>query len=117
MIPFNMTAPTMKLADGETIQMSAPGLRRKGIFGNRYGELHLTNQRVAFVKAVMKGVIAAALGAKGAKPMLSFERGAVTAEKIQMKKQKAIQLTAGAVVEKIVLDEAKIDELIAALKA
>jgi hypothetical protein len=117
-IPFNMTAPKLKLEDGETIQFSAEGLRRKGIFGNRFGELHVTNQRVAFVKAIMKGVIAAAVNAKGAKPMITFDRKGVTAEKVVIKKKlNGVQLTAGGVTEKIQLADDKIDALLAALAA
>ena len=48
-IPANLTTPRIKLGYGEEVVHSFGTLRRKGIFGNRYGELHVTNQRVAFV--------------------------------------------------------------------
>ena len=115
-LPFNMTAPRPKLDDGETIVCSAPGLRRKGIFGNRYGELHVTDRRVVFVKAIMKGVIAAAVNAKGAAPMLTFDRKAVTGEKVAVKKQHALVLTAGGVSERIMLAEAAIDQILGLLR-
>lgn len=116
-LPFNMTAPRAKLEDGEEIVLSAPGLRRKGWFGNRFGELHLTDRRVVFVKAIMKGPVAAVVGAKGARPMLAFDRKGVTAEKVALKKQTALQLTGGGVTEKIVMAEAKVDEVLAQLRA
>jgi hypothetical protein len=116
-IPFNMAAPRMKLADGEQVIQSHPGLRRKGIFGNRYGELHVTNQRVAFVKAVMKGIVAAAASKLGVKPMLEFERSAITsAEKVPVKKQFALVITAGAQSEKIIMAPEAIDGILAAIK-
>lgn len=116
-MPFNMIAPRMKLADGEEVLQSHPGLRRKGIFGNRYGELHVTNQRVAFVKAIMKGIVGAAVNKLGVKPMLEFPRGSITgAEKVQLKKQTALVITAGGQSEKIVMAPEAIDGILAAIK-
>lgn len=113
-IPFNMTAPRLKLGEGEEIEQTHEGMRKKGIFGNRFGALHVTNQRVAFVKAIMKsGVISAAMNAKGAKPMVAFNRSEITgAEKLQIKKQMALVVTAGANAEKFVMEEAAIDALV-----
>ena len=117
-MPFNMTAPRMKLSDGEQVLQTHPGLRRKGIFGNRYGELYVTNQRVAFVKAIMKaGIISAAANKLGAKPMLEFERSAITgAEKVQLKKQTALVITSGDKSEKIIMAPEAIDGVLAAIK-
>lgn len=117
-LPFNMMAPRMKLEDGELVEATFPGLRRKGIFGNRYGELVITNQRVAFVKAIMKsGVISAAANKLGAKPMLAFPRVQVQAERVQLKKLVGVQLTSGATVEKILIAEESVPAVLAALAA
>jgi hypothetical protein len=117
-VPFNMTTPRMKLADGEEVIQVQQGLRRKGIFGNRFGELYVTNQRVAFVKAIMKsGIISAAANKLGAKPMVAFERGAITGvEKVQLKKQTALVVTAGGQSEKFVMAPEAIDGLMAVIK-
>jgi hypothetical protein len=117
-VPFNMTTPRMKLDDGEEILLTVPGLRRKGIFGSRFGELHLTTKRLAFVKAIMKsGLISAAAGAKGARPMLELSRAAITGvEKVPHKKQVALVVTAGGVTEKFLLDAGAIDALLPALQ-
>ena len=97
MLPFNMTTPRMKLADGEELQSSFPGLRRKGIFGNRFGELVITNQRVSFVKAIMKSGLSARRPTSSAPGRCSkFPRTEVTAEQVQLKKQVAVQLSSGA---------------------
>jgi hypothetical protein len=117
-LPFNMMTPQMKLDEGEVVEATYPGLRRKGIFGNRYGELVITNQRIAFVKAIMKsGVISAAANKLGAKPMLAFPRAQLQAERVQLKKLVAVQLTSGATVEKIVIADAAVTAVLAALAA
>lgn len=117
-LPFNMTAPRMKLDDGEQVLQSHPGLRRKGIFGNRYGELHVTDRRVAFVKAIMKsGIISAAANKLGAKPMLAFDRSAISsAEKVQLKKQTALVISSGGQSEKFIMAPEAIDSVLAAIK-
>lgn len=116
-VPGNMTTPRMKLAEGEEVERVQQGMRKKGIFGNRFGELYVTNQRVAFVKAIMKsGVISAAANKMGAKPMVAFERGAiVSAEKQQLKKMSALVVSDGSKTERFVIEEAVIDELLASL--
>ncbi len=113
-IPGNMTTPKLRLEDGEEILLSVSGMRKKGLFGNRYGELHVTNQRVAFVKAIMKaGVISAAANKLGAKPMLAFARAEVTeAAKTNIKKMHVLQLSAGGTSENFWFDEAEVDELV-----
>ncbi|MDX2089926.1 MAG: hypothetical protein SFX73_18870 [Kofleriaceae bacterium] len=117
-LPFNMMTPRMKLEDGEVVEASYPGLRRKGIFGNRYGELVITNQRVAFVKAIMKsGVISAAANKLGAKPMLAFPRAQLQAERVQLKKLVGVQLTSGGAVEKIVIADEAVAAVLAAVTA
>lgn len=118
-IPGNMTAAKLKLLDGEEVVQELQGMRKKGIFGNRFGMLYLTNQRLAFVKAIMKaGLVSAALNAKGAKPMLAFSREQLrgNVEKIQLKKLIALQVTHGGKTERFVCDEAGIDQLLATLR-
>ena len=114
MVPGNMTTPPMKLGDGEVVVTTQPVLRRKGIFGNRYGELYLTNQRLAFVKAIMKsGVISALAHKAGAKPMVAFDVATITSvEKVPMKKQVALVVTASGTTEKFVIAEPALDELV-----
>lgn len=121
-LPAGMKAPPLRLADGEQVIQVESGLRRKGLFGNRYGALYVTNQRVAFVKALM--VTGGALGAAivggihklGAKPMLSFDRAAITAvEKVPKKKVVELVITAGGPPERFMLDEAAVDGLVAML--
>lgn len=113
-IPFNMTTPRLKLADGEQILESYPGMRRKGIFGNRYGILHLTNRRLAFVKAIMKsGPISAAMNAKGVKPMLEFDLSVLgTMEKVATKKQLALVIAINGKTETFTMTEERIDALL-----
>lgn len=113
-VPGNMTTPRIKLNDGEEVIQTLSGMRKKGIFGNRYGALYLTNQRLAFVKAIMKsGIISAAVNAKGAKPMLAFERSALgSVEKQQHKKQVLLVVNSGGKSERFWLDEAEIDSLL-----
>lgn len=115
-IPGTMTAPRPRLDEGETIELSAGGLRKKGWFGNLFGELHLTSKRVVFVKAIMKsGLISAAVNARGAAPKLTFDRAGLTATKEPWKKQHALVLATGGVREMFVLVEADIDRFLAAL--
>ena len=113
-VPGNMTTPRMKLAEGEELLHKHEGMRKKGIFGSRFGELVVTNQRVGFVKAIMKsGLISAAMNAKGAKPMVSFDRSAITGvAKEPIKKQVALVITAGSESAKFILAEAAIDALV-----
>ncbi|MCA9518963.1 MAG: hypothetical protein KC635_28705 [Myxococcales bacterium] len=113
MIPAQLRVPKMKLEEGEEIEATMEALRKKGIFGNRYGHLVLTNKRVAFVKAVAGGLVMAVATKGGAKPMLSFERDAVSgAEKLTNKKMHHLVLSSGATAEKFWMDEATIDALI-----
>lgn len=114
-MPANMKAPKMKLADGEEIVSTTSCLRKKGIFGNRFGDLHVTNQRVAFVKAIPKGAINAAIGLKGAKPMLAWtfdEISAATKEK--PKKMPFLLIDSGQPKPErfMIADEAAVDGLI-----
>jgi len=113
-IPFNMTAPRPKLDDGEALVATVPGLRKKGIFGNRYGELHLTDRRLVFVKAVMKG-LGAALTAGGAKPMLAFDLASISAEKVPKKKLFALVVTGGGATETFLIAEKSLDDILAML--
>ena len=116
MIPGNMVTPPLKLAEGEEIIKVQPALRRKGVFGNRYGELYITNQRVAFVKSIMKaGLMSAAAKKKGAKPMFTFE--AITnAEKVAKKKTTALVVSDASRTERFDMGEEAIGELIALLQ-
>lgn len=107
-IPFNMTVPRLKLNEGEQLVVQFPLMRKKGIFGNRFGELVFTNQRVVFVKAIMKGVVAMAVNAKGANPMLTFERSGLRADKLAAKKTHLLQLTSGVQIEKFMASDEQI---------
>jgi hypothetical protein len=115
-IPFNMTTPNIKLGYGEEIVQTFGTLRRKGIFGNRYGELHVTNQRVAFVKAVMQGIAASAISQFGVKPAIVFERGKIqSVDKVPVRKQVALVISDGNRTERFVVDESEADTALALL--
>ena len=116
-VPFNMTTPKMKLADGEQVLHVQEGMRKKGIFGNRFGELYITNQRVAFVKSIMKaGLIGAAIKSLGANPIISFPRTGIKAVKDeQPKKLPALVISDGAKSERFVIEPQAIDQVLAAL--
>jgi|GEM_PF-2816902 len=118
-VPGNMTTPRMKLDDGEEILETQQGLRKKGLFGNRFGELHVTNRRVAFVKAIMKsGVISAAANAKGAKPMVAFPLTAIqSVERVPAKKLVHLVIGDGSRTEKFTIDPEAVDGVIARIKA
>ena len=78
---MQMQTPRLKQVEGEEILHKVGGIRRKGLFGTRFGELVVTNQRVAFVKAWMRGPLplAAIAGvAGGVKPLVAFDRAAIT---------------------------------------
>ncbi len=112
-IPGNMMSPRMKLEDGEQVIHTVEGMRKKGIFGNRFGTLYLTDRRVAFVKAIMKsGLISMAMNAKGVKPMLQWPRDAVATDKVHTKKQLALLVTAGEKTEQFWMSEQEIDEFL-----
>lgn len=117
-IPFNMIAPTLKLQEGETALGEAEMLRKKGIFGNRHGELWVTSHRVAFVKAVpragmMIGGIAGALidsaarsgqrSGKQVEPMAAWPRAQVTATKAPHKKVTLLTISDGTLTEKFMV--------------
>ncbi len=113
-IPANLKAPQIKLGYGEEVVHTFGTLRRKGIFGNRYGELHVTNQRVAFVKAVMGGLAASAISKFGVKPTIVFDRSAITSiDKVTHKKQVAIVIADGKKTEKFLVDAAEADAALA----
>jgi hypothetical protein len=113
-LPGTMTAPRMRLAYGEEVLHAQPALRRKGLFGNRYGELYVTNQRVAFVKAVMRsGIASGEIDPIGAKPMLVFDRGAISGcEKIAVRRHKALVITRGDTTERFIMAERAIDAVL-----
>ena len=113
-----MTTPKMKLADGEQVIHVQEGLRKKGLFGNRFGELVVTNQRVAFVKAIMKGgIIGAAIKSMGAKPIISFDRKGVTVEKVAHKKLFALVVSDGTQSERFLIEPQAIDQVVQVLQA
>lgn len=117
-IPANLTTPRIKLGYGEEVVHAFGTLRRKGIFGNRYGELYVTNQRVAFVRAVMDGIAASAISKFGVKPTIVFERSTITSmEKVAHKKQVAIVIADGKKTEKFLVDASEADGVIAAFQA
>src|SRR5687768_17297929 len=104
-VPFNMTTPRMKLAEGEEVIHKEEGVRKKGIFGNRYGEIYVTNQRVAFVKAIMKaGLISMAANKLGAKPILQFDRKAITTSIEKKKKLEILVVSDGTTSERFLLE-------------
>jgi hypothetical protein len=116
-LPANLTTPRIKLGYGEEVVHAFGTLRRKGIFGNRYGELYVTNQRVAFVKSVMDGVAAAAINKFGVKPTIVFERSTITSiDKVAHKKQVAIVIADGKKTERFLVDAADADAAIAAFQ-
>lgn len=112
-VPGNMTTPRLRLGEGEAVLAQAEGMRKKGLFGNRFGALVVTNERVAFVKAIMKsGLVSAAANAAGARPMLSFSHDDLrSAVREPWKKQVAL-IVAG---ERFIIEDAGIDQLLAAL--
>jgi hypothetical protein len=115
-IPINLTTPRIKLGYGEEIVHTFGTLRRKGLFGGRhYGELHVTNQRIAFVDAVMQGIAAAALSPYGVKPTIVFERRTVQVNKVALKKRFAIEITDGRKTERFLVEEAEADAAMALL--
>jgi len=116
-IPGNMVAPRMKLDEGEEVVGSYEGMRKKGIFGNRFGALVVTNKRAGFVKAIMKsGLISAAANKIGVKPMLSWNLDQIEkAERAKFGKLDGVEITADGKTEKLAIDPAQIDALIAAL--
>src|SRR5262249_17801338 len=116
-IPFNMSTPNIKLAYGEEVLHSFGTLRRKGIFGNRYGEVHITNQRVAFVKAVMaSGLAGLAVSKFGAKASIAFDLSAIKSiQKLPVKKQFAIEISDGKKTERFMVDESEADAAVAVL--
>ncbi len=115
-IPLNMITPRIKLGYGEEIVTSFGTLRRKGLFGNRYGELHVTNQRIAFVKAVLDGVVAATLSPFGVKPAIVFERHTIRSiDKVALRKQFAIEISDGRKTERFLVEEAEADAAMALL--
>lgn len=117
-IPANLTTPRIKLGYGEEVVHAFGTLRRKGIFGNRYGELYVTNQRVAFVKAVMDGLAASAISKFGVKPSIVFDRSAIKSmDKVPHKKQIAIVIADGQKTERFLVDEADADAALAAFQA
>lgn len=114
-IPGNMTAPRPKLLDGEEILYSAQGMRKKGWFGNLFGELHLTNQRLIFVKAIMKsGLISATVNKVGAKPKVAIDRTSLQLGKEPWKKMVALTASDSAQAERFILEEAQVDGMLEA---
>ena len=105
-------------ADGESSQHSADCLRKKGIFGNRYGALHVTERNVHFVKAIMNtAIVAQVMNARGAKPMITFERGRIQrAEKVAMKKLHGLEISDGTTTERFWLDEKEIENVLRVLQ-
>jgi len=115
-VPFNMTTPKLRLADGEEVIHVQEGMRKKGIFGNRFGELYITNQRVAFVKAIMKaGIVGSAIKSLGAKPIVEFDRASLTAEKVAHKTLGALVITSGEHSERFLLEPQAIDQVLATI--
>lgn len=115
-VPFNMTTPKLRLGDGEEVLLVHEGLRKKGIFGNRFGELYITNHRVAFVKAIMKaGIIGVAVKSLGAKPIVELPRTNVRVEKVAHKKLVALVVSSGEQSERFLLEAEAIDKVVGML--
>lgn len=113
-VPANMTTPNLKLGYGEEIVQTFGTLRRKGLFGNLYGELHVTNQRVVFVKALMSGLAATAVSKFGVKPTVSFDRSTIQAvDKVAAKKRVALVIRDGQKAERFLIEDAEADALVA----
>jgi hypothetical protein len=113
-VPANMTTPKLKLGYGEEVAHTFSTLRRKGLFGNLYGELHITNQRIAFVKAVMSGIAAAAVSRFGVKPAIGFDRSTIRSiDKLVVRKRIALVISDGQKTERFLVDEAEADAVIA----
>lgn len=115
-VPANMTVPPLRLAEGERVIGLARGLRKRGLFGNRYGALVVTNTRVAFVKAVVKaGILTAMLATRGVGPMFAFDRKAVRAERSAWRALPILVLSDGARSERFVLDAGDVERMAHAL--
>jgi hypothetical protein len=114
-LPATLSAPDLKLDDGETVLLVQPVLRRKGIFGNRYGHLYVTTHRLAFVKAVMSRVASAIASGK---PMIAFPRATiVSSTKRPVRKQCALAIhDSDGRSETFMSDEPAIDKVLASLQ-
>jgi hypothetical protein len=114
-IPAKLSTPQIKLGYGEEVLQTFATLRRK-LFASRYGELHLTNQRVAFVTAVAEGVAAAGVSRWGVKPAIVFERGSIRSiGKVVVKRGVALEITDHRKTERFVVDETEAETAIALL--
>jgi hypothetical protein len=112
-IPARLATPQIKLGYGEQVLRSLTS-RRKKVFASRYGELHLTNQRIAFVAAVAS---TDGVSPWGVKPSIVFDRSAIrSVDKVAMKRGVAIEIRDHRKTERFVVeDEAEVDTVIALL--
>lgn len=110
-----MAIPPLKLSDSEQGRLEVLCLRRKGIFGNRYGSLVITNQRIAFVKAVMQGV-GAMLTRNGVNAMLTFDPAKTTGTHEQKGKRHILVLSHDGVSERFVMLPEEVDKVLAQLQ-
>lgn len=117
--PGTMTSPRLRLDQSEEILQETQGMRKKGVLGNRYGTLVVTNKRIAFVKAIMKsGLVSGLVNSRGAKPMLSFDRAqTITVERAAIKKLEAIVISDETKSERFLVDSVEIDRLISLLSS
>ena len=90
----------LRLRDSEQV-VTVHGAHRKRLFGSRFGELYITNQRVAWLA--------------GATPTVEFDRATVRAEKVPHKRTFILVLTAGRIVERFELETQHIDAIVALL--
>jgi hypothetical protein len=117
-IPGNMTAPKLRVEDGEQVIQSAECFRKtKFLFGSLYGELHVTNQRVVFVKAVMGGLVAKVAFLNGAKPKIAFDRAAITSVATESyKNTTALVVSDGVRSEKFLIEQPGLDAVMRQLQ-
>ena len=113
-----MTTPPLRLDEGEQVLITAQALRKKGIFGNRFGEIYVTDKRVAFVKAIMRsGVISAAVKARGAKPILEMSRTSIAVGTEPAKKMTLLTVTDGQSEGRFLLAPDAIAQIVSAIQS
>lgn len=116
-VPPMMMTPRMKLHEGEEVLHKTDAFRRKGALGNLHGQIYVTNERVAFVKAIMKsGLISWAADKMGFKPKVEFPLAALARVETQDHKEgPRLLLADGSREETFVVGE--LDDLIALINS
>ena len=116
-LPTRLRSPKIKLGYAERIVHTFGSRRKKGLFGNRYGELHITNQRVAFVRALTHAhATSRQISPYGVKPMLAFDNSSITAIEIGTPTRRGvivqIEIHDGRRIERFVIDERDADTVV-----